>query len=116
MVYTVIFCPGLLVVLPMFSVTLSCCQHLLVLFCHRCVPAPRRIADALEKAGLKGKRHPQDYLQFFCLGKRESNDMYWGGVSEQSMHVCCMIGMISMHTGGLNEQSGTELSSTKRFF
>ncbi|PKI74861.1 hypothetical protein CRG98_004633 [Punica granatum] len=29
------------------------------------------IAQALEKAGLSGQYHPQDYLNFFCLGKRE---------------------------------------------
>lgn len=29
------------------------------------------IADALEKAGLSGCYHPQDYLNFYCLGKRE---------------------------------------------
>ncbi|KAL3003771.1 hypothetical protein AAZX31_08G124200 [Glycine max] len=29
------------------------------------------IADALEKAGLSDKYHPQDYLNFYCLGKRE---------------------------------------------
>lgn len=29
------------------------------------------IADALAKAGLSDKYHPQDYLNFYCLGKRE---------------------------------------------
>ncbi|WJX53355.1 phospholipase D [Trifolium repens] len=29
------------------------------------------IADALEKAGLSECYHPQDYLNFYCLGKRE---------------------------------------------
>ncbi|KAK4740976.1 hypothetical protein SAY87_024564 [Trapa incisa] len=29
------------------------------------------IAQALEKAGLSGQYSPQDYLNFFCLGKRE---------------------------------------------
>ncbi|RDX67345.1 Phospholipase D delta, partial [Mucuna pruriens] len=29
------------------------------------------IADALKKAGLSNKYHPQDYLSFYCLGKRE---------------------------------------------
>jgi hypothetical protein len=32
----------------------------------------RRIAAAIEEAGLKGKVSPLDYLQFFCLGKREA--------------------------------------------
>ena len=31
----------------------------------------RIIADALQKAGLSDKYHPQDYLNFYCLGKRE---------------------------------------------
>ncbi|XP_020218949.1 phospholipase D delta [Cajanus cajan] len=29
------------------------------------------VADALKKAGLSGQYHPQDYLNFYCLGKRE---------------------------------------------
>ncbi|KAL3020677.1 hypothetical protein AAZX31_05G157000 [Glycine max] len=29
------------------------------------------VADALEKAGLSYQYHPQDYLNFYCLGKRE---------------------------------------------
>ncbi|XP_027345139.1 phospholipase D delta-like isoform X2 [Abrus precatorius] len=29
------------------------------------------IADALRKAGLSDQYHPQDYLNFYCLGKRE---------------------------------------------
>lgn len=29
------------------------------------------IADALKKAGLSSKYHPQDYLNFYCLGRRE---------------------------------------------
>lgn len=31
----------------------------------------RIIADALQKEGLSDKYHPQDYLNFYCLGKRE---------------------------------------------
>ncbi|KAK7318749.1 hypothetical protein RJT34_03456 [Clitoria ternatea] len=30
------------------------------------------IADALKKAGLSDQYHPQDYLNFYCLGKREN--------------------------------------------
>lgn len=30
------------------------------------------IAEALGKAGLSDKYHPQDYLNFYCLGKREA--------------------------------------------
>jgi hypothetical protein len=41
----------------------------------------RRIAAAIHEAGLQGQAHPLDYLQFFCLAKRESNDQYNGGVS-----------------------------------
>lgn len=33
----------------------------------------RLIAAALKKSGLQGLAHPQDYLQFFCLGKREGH-------------------------------------------
>lgn len=42
----------------------------------------RRIAAAIREAGLQGQAHPLDYLQFFCLAKRESNDQYSGGVSQ----------------------------------
>lgn len=31
----------------------------------------RIIAQALEKSGQSEKYHPQDYLNFYCLGKRE---------------------------------------------
>ncbi|KAF3339126.1 phospholipase D alpha 1-like protein [Carex littledalei] len=30
------------------------------------------VAKAIEEAGLKGKAHPSDYLNFFCLGNREA--------------------------------------------
>ncbi|KAM7265543.1 hypothetical protein ACFE04_003226 [Oxalis oulophora] len=33
----------------------------------------RIVAQALEKAGLSNKYHPQDYLNFYCLGKREAS-------------------------------------------
>ncbi|OVA05224.1 C2 calcium-dependent membrane targeting [Macleaya cordata] len=32
----------------------------------------RIIAQALDKEGLSNERHPQDYLNFYCLGKREA--------------------------------------------
>ena len=51
-----------------------------------CFTVCRRIAAAIQEAGLAGRAHPQDYLQFFCLGKRESNDMYWGQVSATCIH------------------------------
>ncbi|XP_058097277.1 phospholipase D delta-like isoform X2 [Magnolia sinica] len=31
----------------------------------------RIVAQAIQKAGLSNKSHPQDYLNFYCLGKRE---------------------------------------------
>ncbi|KAI3861122.1 hypothetical protein MKX03_003162 [Papaver bracteatum] len=31
----------------------------------------RIIAQALDRAGLSNEKHPQDYLNFYCLGKRE---------------------------------------------
>lgn len=31
----------------------------------------RTVGQALEKAGLSNENHPQDYLNFYCLGKRE---------------------------------------------
>ncbi|KAK1299734.1 Phospholipase D delta [Acorus calamus] len=33
----------------------------------------RIIGEALEKAGMSSYCHPQDYLNFYCLGKRESS-------------------------------------------
>ena len=30
------------------------------------------VAQAIETAGLSDQYHPQDYLNFFCLGKREA--------------------------------------------
>ncbi|CAI0375338.1 unnamed protein product [Linum tenue] len=37
------------------------------------------IANALEKAGLLEAYHPQDYLNFFCLGKREDKNQDCAG-------------------------------------
>ncbi|KDP38812.1 hypothetical protein JCGZ_04969 [Jatropha curcas] len=34
------------------------------------------IAKALKDAGLSDQYHPQDYLNFFCLGKREASSAY----------------------------------------
>lgn len=31
------------------------------------------VAQALEKAGLSDHYHPRDYLNFYCLGKREAS-------------------------------------------
>uniref|UniRef100_A0A5B6Z9E0 Phospholipase D n=1 Tax=Davidia involucrata TaxID=16924 RepID=A0A5B6Z9E0_DAVIN len=33
------------------------------------------VAQALEKAGLSEVHHPQDYLNFYCLGKREASSL-----------------------------------------
>ncbi|PON58165.1 Phospholipase D family [Trema orientale] len=33
------------------------------------------VAQAIENAGLSDQHHPQDYLNFFCLGKREANSI-----------------------------------------
>jgi hypothetical protein len=51
--------------------------------------APRRIAAAIREAGLEGtpEGHPLNYLQFFCLGKREAADQGWSGVSHQTQAV-----------------------------
>lgn len=40
------------------------------------------VADAIEEAGLSRTHHPRDFLNFYCLGKREppSTD----GTSESS--------------------------------
>ncbi|KAL5562853.1 hypothetical protein UlMin_032600 [Ulmus minor] len=61
------------------------------------------VAQAIEKAGLSDKYHPQDYLNFFCLGKREPSST--PPSSESSSHtnqphencasVCCFPTMAS---------------------
>ncbi|KAF5733184.1 putative phospholipase d beta [Tripterygium wilfordii] len=38
------------------------------------------VAQALQKAGLSESYHPQDYLNFYCLGKREASSV--GGSSQ----------------------------------
>jgi hypothetical protein len=50
----------------------------------------RRIAAAIQEAGLQGRVHPLDYLQFFCLAKRESNEQYFGGV-RASKHAAALL-------------------------
>ncbi|KAJ7968041.1 Phospholipase D [Quillaja saponaria] len=42
------------------------------------------ISDALKKAGLSDKYHPQDYLNFYCLGKREAPSSESTSKSSQS--------------------------------
>lgn len=48
-----------------------------ILRCNVCV-ACRLVTAAIREAGLQD--HPTDYLQFFCLGKREPHDTHPGGV------------------------------------
>jgi phospholipase D1/2 len=55
------------------------------------------VADALRKEGLH-ERHPQEYLNFYCLGKREvSNEVPTTGNSNENSAV------VSTHTVFLNE-------------
>jgi hypothetical protein len=44
----------------------------MLMCCCAAVLLCRRIAQAIAEAGLTGQAHPTDYLQFFCLGKREA--------------------------------------------
>jgi hypothetical protein len=56
-----------------------------------CHTLPRRIAAAIAEAGLSGRAHPTDYLQFFCLGKREaagSAAAHHVSQRERSLHPC----------------------------
>eukprot|EP00878_Enallax_costatus_P026488 GHUV01028427.1.p1 GENE.GHUV01028427.1~~GHUV01028427.1.p1 ORF type:complete len:586 (+),score=168.14 GHUV01028427.1:193-1950(+) len=39
----------------------------------------KMVTAAIREAGLQGQVHPTDYLQFFCLGKREPHDTHPGG-------------------------------------
>jgi hypothetical protein len=57
---------------------------LLLTGCYGC----RRIAAAIEEAGLKGKVSPLDYLQFFCLGKREATGTTCA-VRPVTHYACC---------------------------
>lgn len=34
------------------------------------------VAEAIKKEGLSDEYHPQDYLNFFCLGKREASSSH----------------------------------------
>ncbi|KAJ1386116.1 Phospholipase D/Transphosphatidylase [Sesbania bispinosa] len=42
------------------------------------------VADALKKAGLSDRYHPQDYLNFYCLGKREPQSPEYQSTQNQS--------------------------------
>ena len=42
------------------------------------------IADALKQAGLSDQYHPQDYLTFYCLGKREPPSKSPSSANQQS--------------------------------
>ncbi|KAJ6706631.1 PHOSPHOLIPASE D [Salix purpurea] len=44
----------------------------------------RIIANELEKAGLAHKYHPQDYLNFYCLGKRENSPQNSSEMNQQT--------------------------------
>jgi hypothetical protein len=51
--------------------------------------AARRVAAAIKEAGLDA--HPQDYLQFFCLGKREGYETSPGLVSGLLLLLCGLL-------------------------
>ncbi|KAF8411885.1 hypothetical protein HHK36_004443 [Tetracentron sinense] len=42
------------------------------------------VGKALEKAGLSNECHPQDYLNFYCLGKREASSLERSSQKNQS--------------------------------
>ena len=42
------------------------------------------IAKELEKAGLSYRCHPQDYLNFYCLGKRENSSHDSSEINQQT--------------------------------
>lgn len=62
------------------------CHRPCLCCCCPCCRLRRRIAAAIKEAGLQGRAHPLDYLQFFCLAKRESNEQYFGGVGGTQQH------------------------------
>jgi phospholipase D1/2 len=41
------------------------------------------IAKELERAGLSDQYHPQDYLNFYCLGKRENSPYNSSEINQQ---------------------------------
>ncbi|KAF4394506.1 hypothetical protein F8388_020331 [Cannabis sativa] len=45
------------------------------------------IAQAIKNAGLSDQHHPQDYLNFFCLGKREVSSSRRSKPTENSVLV-----------------------------
>jgi hypothetical protein len=55
----------------------ACLSVVRVRHSHAHAPARRRVAAAIREAGLQGQVHPTDYLQFFCLGKREADGSTW---------------------------------------
>jgi hypothetical protein len=79
------------------------CGYFDALVAARCC-ACRRIAAAIEEAGLKGKVSPLDYLQFFCLGKREATGttcavrpaenvpaVEYGTAARLMVEICCKL-------------------------
>nr|GME10494.1 phospholipase D delta-like [Ipomoea batatas] len=72
------------IVIPMWPegvTTSSAVQEILFWQYHTMSMMYKVVARALENAGLS-ERHPQDYLNFYCLGKREAADL--GSHSEPS--------------------------------
>ena len=52
------------------------------------------IAQALENAGISQFFHPQDYLNFYCLGNREAKKRGGDGdnpTPQEHTHVSCML-------------------------
>lgn len=42
------------------------------------------VAQALQENGLSNKYHPQDYLSFYCLGKREAPPLDRSQMNQQT--------------------------------
>lgn len=42
------------------------------------------VAQALQENGLSNKYHPQDYLSFYCLGKREAPPLDQSQMNQQT--------------------------------
>lgn len=58
------------------------------------------IAKALEDAGLSDQYHPQEYLNFYCLGKREvSSEQNPSQINQQSDNrtLVCLSYLFSDH-------------------
>lgn len=63
------------------------------------------VTNALEEAGLSDQYHPQDYLNFYCLGKREASSSKPSSQAHQPTENRTLVCFFSLSNGFLTSNN-----------